>query len=74
MDITMPVMGGLEATQEITRSVPGSKVLILTMHEPQNFGLTLRRAGAKGALNKSQAASDLCPALDAILAGSTYFH
>lgn len=74
MDITMPVMSGLEATQAITKSLPETKVLILTMHDPQSFLVTLRRAGAKGALNKSNAASDLCPALDAILAGSTYFH
>jgi len=74
MDITMPVMSGLEATEEITKSLPGTKVLILTMHDPQKFAVTIRRAGAKGALNKSKAATDLTCALDAILAGSTYFH
>jgi DNA-binding NarL/FixJ family response regulator len=74
MDITMPVMSGLEATSEITKSDPDSKVLIFTMHDPRNFVVPIRRSGAKGALNKSNAARDLMPALEAILAGQTYFH
>lgn len=74
MDITMPVMSGLEATREITKSSPDSKVLILTMHDPKALLLPIQHSGAKGALNKSQAGSDLRNALEAILAGQTYFH
>lgn len=74
MDITMPVMSGLEATREITKSNPDSKVLIFTMHDPEKFLASIQRSGAKGALNKAKAASDLTSALETILAGETYFH
>ena len=74
MDITMPVMSGLEATREITKFNPDSKILIVTMHDPGKFVASIQDSGAKGALNKSKAASDLAPALEAILAGETYFH
>jgi len=74
MDITMPVMSGLEATREITKFNPDSKILIFTMHDPGKFVASIQGSGAKGALNKSKAASDLAPALEAILAGETYFH
>ncbi len=74
MDITMPVMSGLEATREITKSNPDSKVLIFTMHDSHNFLLPIQRSGAKGVVNKAKAASDLTSALAAILAGHTYSH
>ena len=73
MDVTMPVLGGLEATSQITTADPGSNVLILTMHEPRNFMTAIKHSGAKGVLTKSRAASDLTPALETILAGKTYF-
>jgi DNA-binding NarL/FixJ family response regulator len=74
MDITMPVMSGIEATMEISKAFPGSKVLIFTMHESPSLVLPIRRAGAKGVLTKSKATSELTPALRAIIAGQTYFH
>jgi two-component system, NarL family, nitrate/nitrite response regulator NarL len=74
MDVTMPVMNGLEATKKITKANPDSKVLIFTMHEPQSLLSPIRGSGAKGVLPKSKAASDLTPALKTILAGQTYFH
>ena len=72
MDLTMPVMNGLDATRAITNTHPESKVLIFTMHEPQNLA-SIERSGAKGVLTKSRAAHDLTPALQTILAGQTYF-
>ena len=74
MDITMPVMSGIEATIEIVKTCPESKILIFTMHESPSLALPIRRAGAKGVLTKSKATSELTPALRAIIAGQTYFH
>ena len=74
MDITMPVMSGIEATMEIVKTCPGSKILIFTMHESPSLVLPIRRAGAKGVLTKSKATSELTPALRAIIDGQTYFH
>jgi len=74
MDITMPVMGGLEATTEITKANPGSKILILSMHEGSMLVKTVQTAGAKGLVTKSKAASQLLAALQKINSGDTYFH
>ena len=74
MDITMPVMNGLDATSEITRKNPDSKVLILTMHENPSLLRPIQDSGAKGLLTKSKATSELTHALHAIIAGQTYFH
>jgi len=73
MDITMPVMNGLNATKEIMKSHPESKVLIFTMHE-NGFRSLIEGSGAKGVVTKSRARDELTPALQAIIAGQTYFH
>jgi DNA-binding NarL/FixJ family response regulator len=74
MDISMPFMNGLETTNEITRRNLDCKVLILTMHESSILLEPIRRSGAKGLVTKARAASELTPALQAIVAGQTYFH
>ena len=73
MDITMPVMNGLDATKEIVEANPDSKVLVLTMHE-NGFQHLVERSGAKGLVAKSRAMDELTPALQAIIAGQTYFN
>lgn len=74
MDISMPVMNGLQATKEITRRKLDCKVLILTMHDNPIFLRPIQRSGAKGLVTKSRAASELTPALQAIVVGHSYFH
>lgn len=75
MDITMPVMNGLDATSAIVESNPSSKVLIFTMHEDgPGFMRAIEHCGAKGVLVKSRASAELAPALQTIIAGDTYFH
>jgi DNA-binding NarL/FixJ family response regulator len=73
MDITMPVMGGLDAKSEIVKAYPAAKVLVLTMHEDTAIRHSVERSGAKGVITKSKAMKELTPALKAIVAGQTYF-
>lgn len=73
MDISMPVMNGLDATAQIANACPESRVLIFTMHENSTLLESALRAGAKGVLTKSRAAKELTPALKTIIAGNTYF-
>ena len=73
MDIAMPVMNGLEATDEIVKANPNSKVLMLTMHESHELWRSIQRSGAKGMVGKSRAIEELTPALQTIIDGNTYF-
>jgi DNA-binding NarL/FixJ family response regulator len=73
MDITMPVMTGLEATAKLTQYRPETKVLIFTMHESRTLPDSVRRAGGRGYLVKSQAARDLIHALECLDRGGTFF-
>lgn len=73
MDITMPNMSGLEASQEIAKLELRSRVLIFTMHESKSLGPSVRKAGAQGYVVKSRAAHDLIDALDRLLEGGTFF-
>jgi len=73
LDVTMPRMSGLEASDQITRLGLGCRVLIFTMHESERLALDVRQAGAQGFVLKSQAARDLIRAIDLLLKGGTFF-
>ena len=73
LDITMPVMSGLEATQAIVNLRVGTQVLIFTMHDSKSLVKAVRKAGADGYVLKSRAARDLIRAVDAMLGGGTFF-
>lgn len=73
MDITMPEMSGIEATQEITRLGLRPAVLIFTMHESRSLAEVVQQAGARGLVLKSRAARDLIEALDTLMGGGTFF-
>jgi DNA-binding NarL/FixJ family response regulator len=73
MDITMPVMSGLEAARELAKLQLPSRVLIFTMHESKSLGSSVRKAGAHGYVVKARAARDLIEALDRLLSGGTFF-
>jgi DNA-binding NarL/FixJ family response regulator len=73
MDITMPHLSGLEASQEIAKLQLPSRVLIFTMHESKSLAPSVQRAGAQGYVVKSRAAQDLIDAIDRLLVGGTFF-
>ncbi len=66
MDITMPVMSGLDATRLIMETAPQTKILIFTMHDSEQMMQTALGAGARGYVLKSKAASDLIAAIRAL--------
>lgn len=72
MDITMPGMDGLEATQRIREELPDCQVLALTVHEDKQYFMNMLAAGASGYLTKRAAADELVEAIRAVAAGNVY--
>jgi DNA-binding NarL/FixJ family response regulator len=72
MDISMPKMNGLEATEKLKASCPQVKVLTLTRHTDIGFMQKLFGAGASGYVLKQSASSELIRAIRAIVAGNNY--
>jgi DNA-binding NarL/FixJ family response regulator len=69
MDIAMPLLNGLEATRQIKRNSPQVKVLILTMHENEEYIRQVLASGGMGYILKDAAASDLLGAIQAVHRG-----
>jgi two-component system response regulator NreC len=74
MDISMPRLGGLEATIEIKKLHPGVKVLVLTQYEDMVYIKRFFKAGASGYLLKKAVGEDLLTAIRAVNAGKVYVH
>lgn len=74
MDIHMPVMGGIEATQRLAASHPKVKVLILTSFTDQDHALPAIRAGAKGYLLKDLEPDELVQAVRRVHEGKVELH
>jgi DNA-binding NarL/FixJ family response regulator len=73
MDVTMPVMSGFEAADEISRLPISSRVLFFTMHDSGSMAGTARRSGGQGYVVKNRAAQDLIQALERLLNGGSFF-
>jgi DNA-binding NarL/FixJ family response regulator len=73
LDVSMPVLGGLCAADDILRMNPESKILIFTVDESKTLHTLVQRCGARGLVVKSQASELLVEALDRLLAGTTFF-
>jgi len=72
LDISMPLLNGLEATRQLTKLVPESKLIILTMHASPTYATEAFQAGASGYLLKRSAASELSQAIQSVLQGRQY--
>ncbi len=73
LDITIPGMSGLEVAAEVNRLHLPTATLMFTMHESTRLVGEVREAGAQGFVNKSCAGRDLIAAIDALMAGGTFF-
>jgi two-component system response regulator NreC len=72
MDISMPVMDGLETTKRMTRQFPESAILVLTVHEDKQYFFQMLQAGAKGYVTKEAAADELVAAIRSVADGHVY--
>ncbi len=74
MDVAMPRMNGIDATRAIKAARPDLPVLILSMHDSEEYILPILKAGASGYVLKRAAAQELVSALRAAVAGQTVLH
>ena len=73
MDITMPVMNGLEAALQITQKEPQIPVILFSLHLSDDIYRHFKIDGIRGAVAKGDAARDLVLAVETVLAGGTFF-
>lgn len=73
MDISMPVMNGIEATKLICRACKNTKIVILSMHHTAEYMQRALEAGALGYLLKDSAGAELVTAIRALNQGESYF-
>src|SRR5439155_4379244 len=70
IDISMPVLNGVDAARELKKSSPKTKVILLTQHSEDQYVTESLRAGVRGYVLKSQAGADLVHAIRDRLPGS----
>lgn len=73
LDIGMPLLNGIEATRQITKRLPLTAVLILSMHAQEAYVTQALHAGAKGYLLKDSAGAELIDGISAVAAGKSFF-
>jgi len=73
MDIAMPRLNGLEATRQVLKALPGTKILILTAHNDDAYVNSATESGAVGFLLKQTSAHDVCRAIREVHKGKTFF-
>jgi len=74
LDVSMPGLGGLEATKLLKAKLPGTRVLILTMHEESALVREAIAAGASGYIVKRAIDSELINAIHAVMRDELYVH
>ena len=72
MDLSMPIMSGLEATRRIRKEFPKTRVLALTQYDDSEYVIPVIEAGACGFVTKMMAFSELASAIQAAYRGDSY--
>jgi len=72
MDVSMPGIGGLEATRKISQVVPGIKIIAVTIHDDDPFPARLLEAGASGYLTKGCDVQEIVNAIRSVHIGKQY--
>jgi two-component system, NarL family, response regulator NreC len=73
VDVSMPRLSGIEAARRIHEALPATRILVLTMHDDEEYILRMVRAGVSGYLLKDGAASELLAGIKAVKSGKTFF-
>lgn len=73
MDISMPIMNGIDATRLIHEESPDAKILMLTMHDNREYIIKVMQTGAVGYMLKEISAEKMVQAIKTVNQGSTYF-
>jgi two-component system response regulator DegU len=74
MDINMPEVNGVEATRKLIDKYPDTKVIILSIHDDENYVTHALQSGALGYLLKEMDAEELIEAVKVVAAGGSYLH
>ena len=72
VDISMPILNGVDVARELKKCSPKTKVILLTQHDEDQYVTEALRASVKGYVLKSQAANDLVHAIQEVCRGSVY--
>jgi two-component system, NarL family, nitrate/nitrite response regulator NarL len=73
MDIAMPLLNGMEATRQVLKAVPATKVIMLSAHSDDAYVTNATESGAMGFLLKQTSAHDVCRAIREVQKGKTFF-
>ncbi len=73
MDIAMPILNGLEATRQVLKAFPATKILMLSAHNDDAYVNKASESGAVGFLLKQTSAHDVCRAIREAQKGNTFF-
>jgi DNA-binding NarL/FixJ family response regulator len=73
LDISMPKLSGMEVARRLKKESPNTRIVILTMHEEEEYSLKMIRAGVSGYLLKDSAAAEVINAIRSTHAGKAFF-